>query len=122
MEDKSEKRMRVLAELSNAIGSVAYEKADALIEEGHEISVMDMASCFLFCVYRTIDRYPEEDRIKAYVEAISYQCMIAENETKEDVFKFVLDILSGYTVATTRLTKDELLNRLFPLNGKSGTS
>ena len=119
MVDDSEKHMRVMAELSNAIGSVAYEKADALIEEGHEISVMDMASCFLFCAYRTINRYPKEDRIAAYVEVISYLCMIAENETEEVMFKFVVDILSGYTAATSRLTKDEVLNRLFPMNGKA---
>ncbi len=119
MKHKSEDHMRVLTELTNAIGEVAYQKADELVEKGHEISVMDMASCFLFCVYRTIDRYPETDRIKAYVEAISYHCMIAENETKEEVFKFVLDILRGYSAADPRLTKDEVLHRLFPPNGKS---
>lgn len=122
MEDESDERTRVLMDLNNAIGTAGYGKANELVEAGELISTMDLAAAFIFCAYRTIDELPEKDRTTGYVEILSYLCMIGENETKEDVFKFILNILEGYMAAGNHLTKEDIMSKLFPSNGKSRNS
>ena len=48
--------------------------------------------------------------------------MIAQNETEEEVFQFILNILEGYLFGRSKLPIEEMLKLLFPSNGKSGRS